>query len=79
MTTSDLWHRGGMRTRRWLSTAGITTVGTALVLLGIAGLFLPVLPGVIPIAAGLTMLARRFAWADRVVSGIRSRIPDRTR
>jgi uncharacterized protein YqgC (DUF456 family) len=68
-----------MRTRRWLSTAGITTVGTTLVLIGIAGLFLPILPGIIPIAAGMTILARRFTWADRVVASIKRRIPDRTR
>jgi uncharacterized protein YqgC (DUF456 family) len=49
------------------------------VLIGIAGIFLPILPGVIPIAAGMTILARRFSWADRVVTGIRSRLPDRTR
>ena len=77
MTTPHLWHRGGMRTRRWLSTAGITTVGTTLVLIGIAGIFLPILPGIIPIAAGMTVLARRFAWADRVVTSIKSRLPDR--
>ena len=67
-----------MQERNWLSTAGITTVGSFLVLVGVAGIFLPVLPGVIPIAAGLTLLARRFAWADRVVANIRSRIPDRS-
>jgi uncharacterized membrane protein YbaN (DUF454 family) len=66
-----------MQERNWLSTAGITTVGSVLVLVGVAGIFLPVLPGVIPIAAGMTLLARRFAWADRVVANIRSRIPDR--
>lgn len=48
-------------------------------LIGLAGLFLPVLPGVVLIAAGLTLLARRFAWAERVVDGIKSRIPDRSR
>lgn len=67
-----------MRTRQWLSTAGITTVGTTLILLGFAGIFLPILPGIIPIAAGLTLLARRFAWADRIVGSIRSRILDRS-
>ncbi len=79
MTTPDLWHSGVMRTRRWLSTAGITTVGTTLVLIGVAGIFLPILPGVIPIAAGMTILARRFTWADRVVAGVKRRIPERTR
>ena len=67
-----------MQEPNWLSTAGITTVGSVLVLVGVAGIFLPVLPGVIPIAAGMTLLARRFAWADRVVANIRSRIPDRS-
>lgn len=79
MTTPDLWHGGGMRTRRWLSTAGITTVGSMLVLIGVAGLFLPVLPGIIPIAAGLTLLARRFAWAERLVGNVKRRIPERNR
>lgn len=68
-----------MRTRRWLSTAGITTGGSTLVLVGLAGLLLPVIPGVIAIAAGMALLARRFAWAERVVTGVKSRIPERTR
>ena len=67
-----------MRKRRLISTAGITTGGSTLVLVGLAGLFLPVIPGVIAIAAGMTLLARRFAWAERVVDGVKRRLPDRS-
>lgn len=63
-----------MQIRSWLSTAGLTTVGLGLIALGAVGIFLP---GLIPIAAGMTLLARRFAWADRIVSNVRDRLPSR--
>jgi uncharacterized protein YqgC (DUF456 family) len=67
-----------MRIRDWLSAAGLSTLGVALIAVGIVGIFLPVLPGLIPIAAGMTLLSRRFAWADRVVTNVRDRLPSRS-
>jgi uncharacterized protein YqgC (DUF456 family) len=67
-----------MRIRNLLSTAGVSTTGVALVVVGIVGIFLPIIPGLIPIAAGMTILARRFTWADRIVTNVRDRLPTRT-
>jgi uncharacterized membrane protein YbaN (DUF454 family) len=47
-------------------------LGTLLVLIGIAGLVLPVLPGWLLIIGGLAVLRSEFRWADRLVE--RSRI-----
>jgi len=46
---------------RWAIAA---TVGGALVLLGLAGLVLPVIPGIPLIIAGLAILATEFTWAE---------------
>lgn len=73
-----MWHCCGMRIRNLLSTAGVSTTGVALVVVGIVGIFLPIIPGLIPIAAGMTILARRFTWADRIVTNVRDRLPTRT-
>jgi hypothetical protein len=43
--------------------AARTLIGFALVLLGLAGLVLPVLPGWVLIIAGFAVLAREYAWA----------------
>jgi hypothetical protein len=43
--------------------AARTLIGFALVLLGLAGLVLPVLPGWVFIIAGFAVLAREYAWA----------------
>jgi uncharacterized protein YqgC (DUF456 family) len=67
-----------MQIRSWLSTAGLSTAGFGLVAVGVVGIFLPIIPGLIPIAAGMTLLARRFAWAERTVEAVRDRIPNRS-
>jgi hypothetical protein len=48
-------------------------VGTTLVLAGIAGLVLPILPGWLLIIAGLALLARDFFWARRLLDIVKSR------
>jgi uncharacterized membrane protein YbaN (DUF454 family) len=62
--------------------------GAALIVIGIVGLFLPVVQGLLIIALGLTLLARDVPWArrliDRVLSSrlvqdIRRRIAERRR
>lgn len=47
------------------------TTGAALVVVGVAGVFLPVLPGIVLILAGLGLLGREFAWAGRMVERAR--------
>ena len=48
-------------------------LGTLLVLIGIAGLVLPVLPGWLLIIAGLAVLRTEFRWADRLAGRSRTR------
>src|SRR6266550_5022741 len=43
--------------------AVITVVGFALVLLGLAGLVLPILPGWVLIIGGFAVLSREYSWA----------------
>ena len=47
--------------------------GFALLLGGIAGLFLPFLQGIAMIVAGLILLAREFHWARRVLDWAKRR------
>jgi len=70
-----MWHCFGVRIRDWLAAAGLSTLGVALIAVGFIGIFLPIIPGVIPIAAGMTLLARRFQWADRAVTSVKHHLP----
>ena len=50
-------------------------VGWALLPLGILGLFLPVLPGVLFLIIGLSILSVEYEWARRWMNALRSRFP----
>jgi hypothetical protein len=56
--------------RSMASRAAITVAGSSLIVVGTAGLFLPVVPGVVLIASGLGLLGKQYGWArttlDRV-------------
>ena len=52
--------------------------GFAVLIVGVAGLALPFLPGWALIAVGLSMLALEFAWAERLLEGTWDRL-DRVR
>ena len=58
--------------RRLLPRIVAGTGGSALVAVGLAGLFLPVLPGIVLLAAGLGVLGREFDWARRILDRVRS-------
>jgi uncharacterized protein (TIGR02611 family) len=51
--------------RRHAKRIAIFVVGWALIVAGIAGLALPILPGWVFIFLGLALLAREFEWAER--------------
>jgi len=53
----------------------VLLVGWAFVLLGIAGLFLPILQGVMFILIGLAILSSEYVWAHHLLSKLRSRFP----
>ena len=49
--------------------------GWLLLFLGAAGLFLPVLPGIVFLLVGLSILSLEYDWARRWVSTLRERFP----
>jgi uncharacterized protein len=62
-----------MKTR--LKRVLVLVAGWGFVLLGIVGLFLPVLQGVLFILVGLTLLSSEYGWAHRLLTRLRSRFP----
>lgn len=61
---------------RLVARIGVLTLGSLLLLAGVAGIFLPVLPGIALLAGGIALMAREFAWARRVLDEATSRIAD---
>jgi len=53
----------------------VLMVGWSFVLLGIAGLFLPILQGVLFILIGLFILSSEYIWAHRLLERLRVRYP----
>ncbi|MBX9634794.1 MAG: PGPGW domain-containing protein [Magnetospirillum sp.] len=50
-------------------------LGWVFLVLGVLGLFLPILQGVLFLAIGLTILAQEQPWAHRMLMRIRRRFP----
>jgi uncharacterized membrane protein YbaN (DUF454 family) len=64
-----------MQEGRWtVATIARAVLGSLLILVGIAGLFLPVVPGWLLIIPGLAVLARDFVWAERMHSWLKDRL-----
>ena len=53
----------------------LMAAGWALLPLGAVGLFLPVLPGVMFLIVGLSILSVEYEWARRWMTALRSRFP----
>jgi Putative transmembrane protein (PGPGW) len=53
----------------------VLTLGWALLLLGVLGLFLPLLPGIPLFIAGLVILSRQYEWARGLLERTRRLIP----
>lgn len=54
-------------------------VGWTFIVLGVLGLFLPVLQGILFLAIGLTILAQEQEWAHRLMVRLRHRFPSLAR
>lgn len=50
-------------------------LGWGFILLGIAGLFLPVLQGILFILIGLIILSSEYVWAHKLLQRLRQRFP----
>lgn len=59
------------RLKRW----AILALGWAFVLLGIAGLFLPVLQGILFLLIGLFILSTEYVWAHHLLTKLKQRFP----
>jgi uncharacterized protein len=53
----------------------IQIVGWIFIVLGIIGLFLPILQGVLFLFIGLIILSSEYAWAHQVLEKLRTRFP----
>ncbi len=49
--------------------------GWGFILLGIVGLFLPILQGVLFLLVGLVILSSEYVWAHRLIARLRERFP----
>jgi uncharacterized membrane protein YbaN (DUF454 family) len=58
-----------------LRRTGVLTVALLCLLLGVAGVLLPVLPGLPLLALALVLLATEFVWARRLLDRVRVRFP----
>lgn len=58
-----------------LKRIAVIIVGWAFLLLGIAGLFLPILQGVLFILIGLIILSTEYVWAHRLLTRLKTRFP----
>jgi len=54
---------------------GVLLLGWAFILLGIAGLFLPVLQGILFLLIGLIILSSEYVWAHKLLQRLRNRFP----
>lgn len=55
--------------------AGVLLLGWGFILLGIAGLFLPILQGVLFLLIGLVILSSEYVWAHKLLQRLRNRFP----
>jgi uncharacterized protein len=54
----------------------LIVTGWLFILLGIAGLFLPVLQGILFLVIGLLILSREYSWARNLLERFERRFPD---
>jgi hypothetical protein len=58
------------RLKRWLKVGA----GWCLLVVGVAGLFLPVIQGLLCIASGLTLLSTEYRWAGACLQWVKRKI-----
>lgn len=58
-----------------LKKIGLLVLGWTFIVLGIAGLFLPVLQGILFLVIGLLILSTEYVWAHHLLQKLRDRFP----
>jgi len=61
--------------KKSLKRLAVLALGWAFILLGIAGLFLPILQGILFILVGLLILSSEYVWAHRLLEKLKARFP----
>jgi uncharacterized membrane protein YbaN (DUF454 family) len=61
--------------KRQLKRIAVLTIGWAFILLGIVGLFLPILQGILFILIGLLILSTEYVWAHNLLEKLKQRFP----
>lgn len=61
--------------QKMIKKAVVLAVGWAFIVLGVAGLFLPILQGVLFLIIGLVILSTEYVWAHRLLQRVRQRFP----
>ena len=61
--------------RSWLARMTILTFGWIFIVLGVLGLFLPILQGILFLAIGGMLLSLESPWAQRIIERLRTRYP----
>lgn len=64
---------------RQIKRALILIVGWIFVLLGIVGMFLPILQGILFLVVGLLILSSEYVWAHQLLTKLRARFPKMSR
>jgi uncharacterized membrane protein YbaN (DUF454 family) len=58
-----------------IKRVALLVAGWAFILLGIAGLFLPVLQGILFLLIGLFILSSEYVWAHKLLHKLKQRFP----
>jgi hypothetical protein len=61
--------------KHMVKRVALIAAGWSLLLLGMVGIFLPVLPGALFLLVGLSILSVEYEWARRWVTALRNRFP----
>lgn len=74
---ANRWRQGASAPEMKSTAKRVLTivVGWTFILLGIAGLFLPILQGILFITIGLIILSTEYVWAHHLLQKLRARFP----
>ena len=61
--------------KAFVKRLAVQLVGWAFMVVGIIGLFLPILQGILFILIGLIILSTQYSWAHRLLERMRARFP----
>lgn len=60
--------------RKLVVKIAVTVVGSVLLIAGLIGILIPVVPGWVLILPGLAVLAGEYVWARRLLDGAKSQV-----